>query len=67
VIQSYDIIALQPTSEKLLQQACSSLDFDIIVLAGGNRQEFPLRVPTIKLALDKGIHFEISYAPTLTR
>ena len=63
VLKSYDIFAVQPTSEKMFQQVCSSpIEVDIIVLAQNTRQPFSLRVPTIKLAIERGIHFEICYS-----
>lgn len=66
-MKSYDIFAIEPTTEKLFQQACSSpMEVDIIVLAQADRQRFPLRVPTIKMALERGVHFELCYSGALT-
>jgi ribonuclease P/MRP protein subunit RPP1 len=66
-VRSYDILAVEPTSEKLFQQACSApLEVDIIVLSQADRQGFSLRVPMIKMALERGIFFELCYSAALS-
>ncbi|GFO11678.1 ribonuclease p protein subunit p30 [Plakobranchus ocellatus] len=64
-VQAYDIIAVQPTDEKTFQLACSTLDVDIICLNFTENLGFSLKRPLIKLAIKRGIHFEISYSPAL--
>lgn len=54
-------------SEKLFQQICAPpIEVDIVVMEQSNRQGFPLRVPTIKLALERGMYFEICYSPAFS-
>ncbi|GFS26283.1 ribonuclease P protein subunit p30 [Elysia marginata] len=64
-VQAYDIIAVQPTDEKTFQLACSTLDVDIICLNFSEQLGFSLKRPLIKLAIKRGIHFEILYSPAL--
>lgn len=63
VIQSYDILAIQPRNEKLFQQACQSLEIDVISLNMTERPSFYLKFPTMNAAIERGVHFEISYSP----
>ncbi|KAJ8328053.1 RNA-binding RNA processing protein rpp1 [Batrachochytrium dendrobatidis] len=62
ILKSYDIISVQPTSEKLFQSACQNLDVDIISLDMGTRLPFFLRHPTVNSAIQRGIMFEICYS-----
>jgi RNase P/RNase MRP subunit p30 len=64
-LNEYDLIAVQPMTEKLLQTACSNLDVDIISLDMSSRLPFYLKYTTIRQAIDRGILFEISYAPVI--
>ncbi|CAG8483261.1 5286_t:CDS:2 [Paraglomus brasilianum] len=64
-ISSYDLVAVQPTNEKLFQMACGTFDVDIISLEMGNRLPFYFKHTTVGLAIDRGIYFEISYAPAI--
>lgn len=63
VIQSYDILAIQPRNEKLFQQACQSLEIDVISLNMTERPSFYLKFPTMNAAIERGVHFEITYSP----
>ncbi|KAK9835715.1 hypothetical protein WJX74_006544 [Apatococcus lobatus] len=58
----YDLLAVQPLSERLLQQACSSLQVDIVSLDMSHRLPFKLRPKVLAPAVDRGVMFEISYA-----
>ncbi|KAJ3023108.1 Ribonuclease P protein subunit p30 [Thoreauomyces humboldtii] len=62
---AYDLIAVQPTSEKMFQQACGTMDVDIISLDMGNRLPWYLKQPTVNVAVTRGIFFEITYAPAI--
>jgi len=64
-LSKFDIIAVRPTTEKLFIACCKDLDVDIISLDMGQRIEYPLRHTTIKLAVDRGIHFEITLSDCL--
>lgn len=43
VLKSYDLVSITPRSERVLQQACSSLDVDIISLDLWQRLPFKLK------------------------
>lgn len=64
-MQSYDILAVQPTTEKTFQIACQQLEVDIIVLDLTQRLPFYLKHPSINSAISRGIVFEITYSPAL--
>ena len=64
-IQSYDILAIQPRNEKLFQQACQTLEIDVISLNMMERLPFFLKFPTMNAAIERGVHFEITYSPAL--
>ena len=59
----YDILALRPTTEKALAQACQSLECDLISLDLTTRFPFYFKHKTLSQALQRGIKFEICYAP----
>jgi len=64
-ISAYDIIAVQPQNEKIFQLACSVLDIDIISLDFSSRLPFYLKLPMVNLAIERGIHFEITYGASI--
>ena len=59
----YDILALRPTTEKSLAQACQSLECDIISLDLTARFFFYFKSKTLSQAVQRGVKFEICYAP----
>ena len=63
---AYDIFALRPTTEKALQQACNSLECDIISLDLSIRHPFFFQIKTLKSALERGIKLEICYGPGIS-
>lgn len=60
---TYDILALRPTNEKTLQQACQSLECDIISLDLTERLEYHFKMKMLSQAVERGIKIEICYAP----
>ncbi|KAJ3282112.1 hypothetical protein HDU76_008774, partial [Blyttiomyces sp. JEL0837] len=60
-LQSYDLLAVQPTTEKSFQMACNQYDIDIISLDFGSRLPFYLKATTVNMAIQRGICFEICY------
>jgi ribonuclease P/MRP protein subunit RPP1 len=58
----FDIIAIQPCTEKALQLATTNLDIDLISLNLSNRLPFFLKHKTIGAAVEKGIKFEVCYS-----
>ena len=65
VSKSYDLIAIVPKTERAMQQACSSLDCDIICLELNQRLPFKLKPSLLASAVKRGIHFEIIYSGLL--
>ena len=59
---AYDLFALRPTTEKAFQQACLSLECDIISVDCSQRHPFYFQIKTVKNALLRGIKLEICYA-----
>lgn len=66
VQNSFDLIAVQPTSEKGLQLATTNLDIDLISFNMASKLPFFLKHKTIGSALEKGIKFEICYSPMIS-
>jgi len=65
VLRSYDILALRPSTEDLLQRCCKDCQFEIVSLDLSQKQTFLLKPPMVSLAIQRGIMFEISYSPAL--
>lgn len=58
----FDILAVQPTTEKALQLTTANLDIDIISLPMSTRLPFFLKHKTVGQALSRGIKFEVCYS-----
>jgi ribonuclease P/MRP protein subunit RPP1 len=63
--QHYDIIAARPTDERTLQQACSSLDIDLISLDLTQRFEKYFKFPMLGTAIARGVKIELCYSQGL--
>lgn len=61
--QAYDVLAVRPIDEKTLQQACQSLDCDIISMDMTQRLGFFFKFKMLSQAIERGIKFEICYSP----
>ncbi|KAG0043761.1 hypothetical protein BGZ83_011059 [Gryganskiella cystojenkinii] len=64
-VSSYDILAVQPTSEKMFQAACQTFEVDIISLDMSARLPFYLKHSTVGLAMERGIYFELCYGAAI--
>ncbi|KAF4548798.1 RNase P subunit p30-like protein [Elsinoe fawcettii] len=62
----YDLLALRPTDEKTFQQACSTLDADIISLDLSQRLPFVFKFKPLSEAVKRGVRIEINYAQALS-
>lgn len=60
--QQYDLVAARPTDERTLQQACHSLDVDIISLDLTRRFEKHFKFPMLGAAISRGIKIELCYS-----
>ncbi|KAK5467658.1 RNA-binding RNA processing protein rpp1 [Exophiala xenobiotica] len=63
---AYNLLALRPTTEKALQLCCTSLECDLISLDFTQRLTYPLKFTTVAGALNRGVRFEICYAPGIS-
>jgi ribonuclease P/MRP protein subunit RPP1 len=60
--QHYDLVAVRPTDERTLQQACHSLDVDIISLDLTRRFDSHFKFPMLGTAISRGIKIELCYS-----
>ncbi|KAL6774159.1 RPP30 [Auxenochlorella protothecoides x Auxenochlorella symbiontica] len=65
VTSTYDILAIQPQSEKTLALACTSLPVDIISLDLTKRLAYRFKPSTIAAAMARGVYFEVCYSALL--
>ncbi|XP_072883522.1 ribonuclease P protein subunit p30 [Hemitrygon akajei] len=61
----YDIIAVEPKTEKLFHVACMTLDVDLICIQGIAKLPFRITRPPVNGAIARGIYFEITYFPAI--
>ncbi|KAF3919821.1 hypothetical protein ABW20_dc0109778 [Dactylellina cionopaga] len=62
---NFDIVAVRPTDEKLLLQACTSLECDLISLDLSIRHPFHFKFKVLGQAISRGIRFEITYSASI--
>ncbi|XP_069139873.1 ribonuclease P protein subunit p30-like [Argopecten irradians] len=60
-VQKFDLVAVQPTSEKTFHLACLTLDIDIIIIDVTQKLPYFFKRPSVNTAIERGIHFEIQY------
>ncbi|GIK07402.1 hypothetical protein Aspvir_003066 [Aspergillus viridinutans] len=64
--QAYDLVALRPTNEKALLNACTSLECDLISLDLSVRLPFYFKFKMLSAAIERGVRLEICYGPGVT-
>jgi len=64
IIDRFDLLAVCPQSEKLLQQVLG-LEVDILCFDFTKKLPFRIKRPHLNVALEKGVMFEIQYAHLL--
>ena len=64
--QSYDLVALRPTNEKTLLNACTSLECDIISLDLSVRLPYHFKFKMFSAAVARGVRIEICYGAAIT-
>jgi len=62
---SFDILAVQPVSERALILCTTNLDIDLISFSMGSKLPFFIKHKTVGSAIEKGIKFEICYSPMI--
>ncbi|KAL4784695.1 RNase P subunit p30-domain-containing protein [Aspergillus varians] len=66
IAQAYDLVALRPTNEKALLNACTNAECDIISLDLSVRHPYHFKFKMLSAAITRGIRFEICYGPGVT-
>ena len=67
VLRTYDIISVQPMSEKLFQMACQSMDIDLITFdLTSERLPFQLKHGFVREAVRRGVYFELCVGAAFT-
>lgn len=64
--QVFDLVALRPTNEKSLLNACTNLECDLISLDLSVRLPYHFKFKMLAAAVARGIRFEICYGPGVT-
>lgn len=64
--QTYDLVALRPTNEKTLLNACTNLECDLISLDLSVRLPYHFKFKMLAAAVGRGIRLEICYGPGVT-
>ncbi|XP_077292483.1 ribonuclease P protein subunit Rpp30 [Arctopsyche grandis] len=64
-LKKFDILAVIPTSVSAFQYSCCNMDVDIISYKLESNANFKLNRKLYKQAVERGIYFEIPYAPAL--
>ncbi|KAL4913836.1 RNase P subunit p30-domain-containing protein [Aspergillus aurantiobrunneus] len=66
IAQAYDLVALRPTNEKALLNACTNAECDVISLDLSVRHPYHFKFKMLSAAIARGIRFEICYGPGVT-
>lgn len=66
IAQAYDLVAVRPTNEKALLNACTNAECDIISLDLSVRHPYHFKFKMLSAAIARGIRFEICYGPGVT-
>ena len=60
ILQSYDILSVQPMTEKTFQMACQSIDIDLVTFdLTSDRLPFQLKHGFVREAIKRGVYFEL--------
>uniref|UniRef100_A0A3Q3G1E3 Ribonuclease P protein subunit p30 n=1 Tax=Labrus bergylta TaxID=56723 RepID=A0A3Q3G1E3_9LABR len=62
---AYDLLAVQPATEKLFHVACFTLDVDIICISVTEKRPFIIKRSPVNGAVERGIMFEVSYSAAI--
>ncbi|WOL09247.1 hypothetical protein Cni_G18000 [Canna indica] len=62
LLRTYDLVALRPLNQEAFDKACESSEVDIIAMDFSQKLPFRLKLPLIKLAIKRGLYFEITYS-----
>ncbi|GMH44352.1 hypothetical protein BSKO_12286 [Bryopsis sp. KO-2023] len=65
VLEQYDLVAIQPMSTAVAEQACAALDIDLITVDLTNHLPFNYKQYWLRKAAERGIHIELCYSKAL--
>lgn len=65
IIDEYDIVVVQPLTDRAFSFACNSMDVDLISVDCSSRLNFRFKTDAVRNALKRGLHFEILYGPMI--
>ncbi|RCV36674.1 hypothetical protein SETIT_8G001100v2 [Setaria italica] len=72
LLRTYDLVAARPLTQAAFDHLCqtplSAQHLDLISIDFSSHSKLPFRIklPMLKLALQKGLHFEIAYSPLIS-
>ncbi|XP_037133260.1 ribonuclease P protein subunit p30 isoform X2 [Syngnathus acus] len=61
----FDLLAVQPTTEKLFHAACTQLEVDVISVVVTEKLPFFFKRAPVNVAVERGVAFEVSYAAAI--
>ncbi|GJN28535.1 hypothetical protein PR202_gb16674 [Eleusine coracana subsp. coracana] len=68
LLRTYDIVAARPLNQAAFDHLCQvpySQQLDLVSIDFSHKLPFRLKLPMLKLALQRGLHFEIAYSSFL--
>ncbi|WVZ54999.1 hypothetical protein U9M48_005720 [Paspalum notatum var. saurae] len=72
LLRTYDIVAARPLTQAAFDHLCQAplsaqhLDLISIDFSSNSKLPFRIKLPMLKLAIQKGLHFEIAYSPLIS-
>ncbi|KAF3329942.1 Ribonuclease P protein subunit p30 [Carex littledalei] len=66
VLRGYDVVAVRPVSQSAFEHVCKFSEVDLISIDFSHKVPFRLRHQSVKLAIKRGIFFEITYSHLLS-
>uniref|UniRef100_A0A0E0RCG5 RNase P subunit p30 family protein n=1 Tax=Oryza rufipogon TaxID=4529 RepID=A0A0E0RCG5_ORYRU len=67
LLRTYDIVAARPLTQAAFDHLCQATfdHLDIVSIDFSHKLPFRLKLPMLKLALQRGLHLEIAYSPLI--
>ncbi|BAT16106.1 Os12g0175900 [Oryza sativa Japonica Group] len=67
LLRTYDIVAARPLTQAAFDHLCQATfdHLNIVSIDFSHKLSFRLKLPMLKLALQKGLHLEIAYSPLI--
>ncbi|MED6180054.1 hypothetical protein PIB30_006870 [Stylosanthes scabra] len=66
ILKTYDLVAIQPSTQATFDIACQTSEVDIITVEFSKNLPFKMKEKLVKVAAERGICFEVSYSGLLT-